>query len=820
MSIRRNNLLLAAFVVMTLFLPSVAGSTRGTPTSIVSSSMVATDGPPNVATIEGMGSYVDAWGGVYNIIASMQNASHYDYAYTSALETIVTNQMNTADGYVSQMEFVFNGLTPFPNGAVGSPMAILQLAINPIWEVPADRDSASLTDLSVSEAIAIAEEVVAVYESAFGLDMDRLEIIQTNMSQWFDYYETTPVFDDGISYMMTYIDILTASQGETAMPLFLDRLANMGGFMDLVASPDWPALMTSAGEVYIPRYYLPYYDYMSSFVGNFMASSYEFYIRADASHTDLATEIQSGVVGFAGFEYPGVVDAVAGDETYSLKDHVGYIGNIQTKMDQDSSANSISAILGASPGPLSIPEIPSSWISLDDSFEIPTNISMEPYLYIEENTTLGDALKEMLSILPKGLALELNAQMLDFNTTDIESGINSAIDTLWGSLTPWPDMKQMVLSMDFSDPMFFPTTPVTELNFDLLAEIMAQAGMNPDALMSRVDDTLAAANPLAAIVEAFISYFDSYRLLDILDNDYYADPVDLEGYLNTFGDGIEGLLKDFAGIDLPTEFQSKEEIAAFLEGHWEIALGALWTAMAADNLAGIKTALINMVDMENFAKQFIPYLMADLGASWLGGIGFLGAANVDPVAMTFEPLNAADITLTFDADPDALAVDGPYLVVTKGIINRTVNVGEMVDFTITVHNYGSEAAHDILVVDGMSSGFDGERDWFWQRDTLASGATWTIDYSVQATDGGLFMDFPAFCVYFNTTLSTFDPNAAEAWPGTSRYTWSAPGYQIQVVGGGNWWEGEILGIPTLYVVAGIGGVAVIGVALLIVRRRG
>jgi hypothetical protein len=83
------------------------------------------------------------------------------------------------------------------------------------------------------------------------------------------------------------------------------------------------------------------------------------------------------------------------------------------------------------------------------------------------------------------------------------------------------------------------------------------------------------------------------------------------------------------------------------------------------------------------------------------------------------------------------------------------------------------------------------------------------------------MDYPAVCVYFNTTLSTFDPNTAEAWRGTARYTWSAPGYQIQVLGGGaNWWEGEILGIPTLYVAAGVGGVAVIGVAILLVRRRG
>jgi uncharacterized repeat protein (TIGR01451 family) len=578
--------------------------------------------------------------------------------------------------------------------------------------------------------------------------------------------------------------------------------------------------MTSAGEVYRPLYYLPYYDYISSFAGNFLAGGYEYYMRAHTSHTDLATEVQSGVMCYAGFEYPGVVDAVVGDETYSLKDHVGHTSNIQTKMDQDTSANSISAILGASPGSLSIPELPASWISLDDSFEIPGNITMEPYLYIEENTTLGDALKEILSVLPKGLALEMNEQMLAVNMTDIENGVNAAIDTLWGSLTPWPDMRQLVLNMDFSDPNFFGINPVAELNFDLLAEIMDQAGMNPDALMSRVDETLAAENPLAAIIEAFIDYFDSYNLLDILDNDYYADPVALEGYINTLIDGVAAFLKDFAGVDLPTEFQTKEEIAAFMNSHWEIALGALWTAMAADDLAGIKTAIVNMIDMENLAEHFIPYMMADLGASWLGGIGFLGAANIDPVAMTFEPLNVADITLTFDADPDALAVDGPYLVVTKGIINRTVNVGEMVDFTITVHNYGSESAYDILVMDGMSSGFDGEREFLWERASLASGATWTIEYSVQATDGGLFMDFPAVCVYFNTTTSTFDPNAAEAWPGTARYTWSAPGYQIQVVGGGNWWEGEILGIPTLYVAAGVGGVAIIGVALLVVRRRG
>ncbi|MHA2356223.1 MAG: hypothetical protein ACXADC_13665 [Candidatus Thorarchaeota archaeon] len=125
MSTRRNNLLLAAFVVTTLVLPVIAGSSRGTPTTIISSSVVAEDGP-NVATIEGMASYVDAWGGVYNIIASIQNTTHFGYTHTSALEAIVTNQMQTQDGYVSSSQFAFSGLTPFPNGAVGGPMAVLQ----------------------------------------------------------------------------------------------------------------------------------------------------------------------------------------------------------------------------------------------------------------------------------------------------------------------------------------------------------------------------------------------------------------------------------------------------------------------------------------------------------------------------------------------------------------------------------------------------------------------------------------------------------------------------------------------------------------------
>jgi uncharacterized repeat protein (TIGR01451 family) len=412
-----------------------------------------------------------------------------------------------------------------------------------------------------------------------------------------------------------------------------------------------------------------------------------------------------------------------------------------------------------------------------------------------------------------------NDAMSNANMSTIEQAISSGVDYIWGSITPFPDFKQSILNIDFTT--MVPPTPLQELNIDLLAELMSAVGMNPDALTSRIDATLAQTNPLAALAQAFVRYFDAYNLLDILDNDYYADPVALEGYLNTFIDGLQAYLKDFSGTDFPTEFQNKEEIATFVEDHWDIVLQALWTAMAADNLPNIKTALVNMIDMENIREHIIPYLMADLGASWMNGIGFSATANMNEYMNVSVALDVTDITLTFDASPDSLVLEGPYLVVTKGTPNRTVDVGDIVEFTLTVHNYGNAIAYDVKVLDGVSSGLDGERDFYWTRSTLNPDESWVITYDVVTTDPGLFSDLPALCVYFNTTLASFDVNDAANWTGSARYTYSAPGYQIQIIGGPpNWWEGEILGIPTLYVVAGAGGAAVIGVAVLLVRRRG
>jgi hypothetical protein len=52
---------------------------------------------------------------------------------------------------------------------------------------------------------------------------------------------------------------------------------------------------------------------------------------------------------------------------------------------------------------------------------------------------------------------------------------------------------------------------------------------------------------------------------------------------------------------------------------------------------------------------------------------------------------------------------------------------------------------------------------------------------------------------------------------------SAPGYQVLIhpTEGGilDWLEGETLGIPNLYLVVGVGGIAIIAIAAIVIRRR-
>jgi uncharacterized repeat protein (TIGR01451 family) len=586
--------------------------------------------------------------------------------------------------------------------------------------------------------------------------------------------------------------------------------------MDLVGADDWPNLLTAATEAYLPHHFTKYEAHYSSFVYNMLARYRQYYYRADVSHVDLQETVQSAVLAQASFNYPDAVTAVSGDETYSLLDDIGFTDNLQNKMQQDSSSESLSAILGVAPAHLTITGIPENWTTIDDAFEMPNEIHLPTGHVLPANTTIAEYIKAYLSHLPRGLGLEVNEMLGNVDTSFLEG----LIDGLWATSGPFIDFKDFVTNYPLDE---LDEAPLVSLNADLLQALMEAAGLNAAALMEHVDVTVLSDSPVKAIAKAFISYFDSYNLLDILDNDVYADPAAVEEYINTFMTGIGQFLKDFAGVDVPVEFKDKEALAAFVEEHWGILLQALWDAMASGELEDIRTAFQNLADSTELQERIAPYFMADLGASLVGGIGFMGSVNLNFDTLEIEDMDSSDLTMTFDADHDAIDFDGPYLVVTKAPDRRNITEGGTLAYTITVHNYGDATAHHLRVLDGMSSGLDGERDWLWSRDTLASGETWTITYSVAASDDGLYMDLPAFCAYFNTSIATYNPANPDAWTGSSRFTMSAPGYQVLInpgSGGGlDWLEGETLGIPNLYLVAGAGGVALIGIALLVVRRR-
>ncbi len=814
---RRNYLLLTTMLVVTLVMPAVVVNNR---TSMPYTTPLSIAQPASttyaLGTLEYMMNNVDAWGGVNDVILSMQNATHYPNAHVQLVEDVMANQMATEDGYVKSSVLSVNGMVAFPNGIMGGPMITLVLKVVPVLIVPENRADTHFATLTIENAIDLAEEVVDVYESELAITMSRLTINEMNVSYEFSYNVVPPVDCHGIGYQLTYVTLLTASQGGMVIPTFLGRLALMGGFMSMAGAPGWIPLQTAAAEAIMAAIWLPHYQEPDPAVMELLGHTDGVYMRAHSSHNDIYNRVNTLLIGAASLQEPGYVEASAGYETYSLKQHVGYTSNIKNKMAEDSSAYSISMVVGTAPAAaLELEGWPADLVSINDQFKIPVNITIPGGIVIPANSTVSDIIRTYLSYMPIDFAYMVNEQlgMIDPTAGDY------IIDSLWGGTYPLPDFRDMLRSLNFST---MPQTAVKSINFDLLSQIMARAGMNPNALMSRLDTTLATTNPLMAIADAFVKYFDSYHLLDLLANETYGDPVALEAYLNTFIAGFEQFLKDFAGADFAEQFQTKEGIAEFVEEHWDIVLQALWTAMANGNLTAIKEAIHEILDPTNIQTHVTPYLMADLGASLVGGIGLFGGINLDKNTVSFpdlENINVEDLVLKFDADPEGLEIAGPYLIVTKHVTSRAVDIGTNVRFNITVHNYGNATAYDIKVLDSATAGFDGEREFYWTRDSLAPGDSWLISFTVEANQTGLYMDMPVICVYFNASLSGFDPNDSMAWGGTARYTWSAIGYQIQVVASGGWWEGTILGIPTLVVVGAIGGAAIVGVMILLVRRR-
>ena len=807
MNIRAKYALLAVFIGVTLMMPMYAGSVQSTP-RLTSSVLESTTSSPDVAALEIMDSYVDPWGGVYNVVGGAYNATHYGFTHITALENIVKNQMQNDNGFVSMSIMELSGMSVFPNGVVGAPMAVLQMRVTPVIVVPTNRSQVHFADLTVAQAVSIAGEVAAVYNTALSISLQRLMTVNVSTSFYFDYNLVPAVNCHGHEYYVTYVALLTADQGLTSMNTLMTRLASLGGLMSILGATGWPDLLTSAVEAYIPFHYMPHYESYSSFVVEMFGGVGKPYVKS--ADVNDAERVQSLVDAGAAFNYPGYVAAVAGNETYSLKTHVGYTGNIENKMQQDSSANSISVIGGEAPASLTMYGIPSSWIAVNDQFKIPGDVDIGP-ITIPENSTISDAIRMVLSYLPREAALSINEGIGGIDNTIFDV----IVDEVWNVTYAYPDFRQMVLNLNYTI-----STPLVEMNNDLLASMMKRAGMTPDTLISKIDPTLATKSPLGALVKAFVSYFDSYHVLDILEPDNYATAPGMAGYLNTLIEGVEKVLHDLGGLDVTTTFKTKEGIATFVQEHWGITLQALWTAMAANDLygvSGVTAAFHAILNSANLQEHITPYLMADLGSSLIAGIGFQLALNFNGTA--FLPISANDLSLSFEADA-VPAITGPYLAVVKGVSTRTVTSGENVTYTINVHNYGNATAYDVKVLDGICAGLDGDRPYYWTRSSLAAGATWEFTYQVKTTEAGLYIDMPAICVYFNQSLSTFDPDHAINWTGSARYTMSAYGYQINVEGLGGWLPSTLFGIPTLYVIAGVGGVAVLGVALLVIRRRG
>ena len=788
----------------------MAGNSVSTPTINKREHVAAASDPPS--TFEFMGSMVDAWGGITDAIFSVQNASKFHYSFVDSLDSIIASQTSTANGYVSRVSVEARGMTPFQNGVVGPSMIQISVEVSPIVVVPAVLDDSYLKKPSISEALSLAGQVVDEYETLFGVTFDRFFVQKMPYSIWIG---EVPLFLQGYRYQIQYMYIYdNLDAGLNGVSTLLDRVSEMGGFMDLASADDWNLMLTYVVQVYQPVF-MP--SVMESYgIFDFLSGMGHQYYDADPSHPQYNRPMQAVLAGLAAEAEPGYVQAVEGNETYSMKTHVGYTSNIKNKMTEVPSTTSVSIIAGFAPGSLTIDGVPSTWMKVNDQYKIPTAITLPGGHTIPANSTPSDIIRAYLSYVPRELALGLNDKIGGLDPTSMDG----LVDQLWGSPGPFPDLKQSVLTYDWST---FPNTTLVDFNFDLLAEIMEDAGLTPEALLNNIDDTLADENPVAALVKAFVDYFDSYGMLDVLDNDVYADSAALESYLGTLGAGVVQVFHDLIGIDLPSSIQTRAGLDAFVQEHWDITLGALWTAMANSDNTAIKNAFHDILNATNLQEHITPYLMADLGATLINGIGFYIAANMDPETGDLFTLDTSDLELNFDSDPSGITFDGPYLVITKGTANRTIPVGGTVHFTITVHNYGSATAYDVKVVDGINAGLDGDREAYWTRDSLAPGETWTINYDVAADEGGLFMDMQALCVYFNTTLDSFDPSDAENWVGSSFYTWSAAGYQILVTtGGGGFWDvlpSEIFGVPTLYVAAGVGGVALIGVALLIVRRR-
>ncbi|MGY5874851.1 MAG: hypothetical protein RTU30_03815, partial [Candidatus Thorarchaeota archaeon] len=855
MNIFRNRLVLVVLVASVLLIPLASNTVSSNDTIVkdeFDTAQLIAEPDLRVGTIEAIVSAVDPWGGVTNAVGCIQNASHYGYSYVDNLQTVTERQIAEENGAVSSVYLEMNAQTVYPNGVVGPPTAIIYLQVIPIYEAVAEQTQPNIVTLSLDDAYDLAEEIVSVYETALSLDFIKMGTYSMEYYYGFSSYINV--------YHMAFVATPTAAIGLNAMTTLRMRLSQLGGFMSLLAGSTWPDSISHIVEAYLPAQIPTDYPYYSMFnpIYFYQGMGGPYFARILDPAYMYEVELQAGIAGGIFFYDPDSVTAVTGDESYSIAADVGYSGQIQNKMYEDNSVSSISAIAATTPSYLEMSGIPTDWEVIDDDYDMPP--MYVTYLQYFPGGPLSEFIEFMGTAYPSSL---LGSYMYPLAYLEPWS-FDYTIDSLWGDYPYTPvDLKQYLLDFDYSG--YSAYIPVGDINIDLLSDLLSSAGLTPTVLVDYIDPTVAEDDPIEALILAFLAYFDNYNLLDILDDTVYPDPIAVEQELNTAIDGIASIIEDFSGIEVAPDFANKEAIAEFVEDHWDITLQALWTAMASfsNDTTPIKNVAHDILDKTNLMEHILPFLEMDLGTAIADGMGVALAVNYEYNPITYQyhyrPMSG-DVELEFDLDLDSSLFSGPFLLVTKDASPRTVALNGDVGFTITVKNLGSASAYNLKLLDGMSPSFDGDREYYWTRNSLAAGQTWTVPYTVSASSAGVYMDIPAICAYFNQSLDTYvstpttptasvvpgpssslsnttystywytttvtetwyttwdttytwqppppyyPPTIPNYWSGSVFYTMSQPGHLITVGGSGfELWEGTGL----VLVVAGGAGVVIV-----------
>ena len=213
-------------------------------------------------------------------------------------------------------------------------MAALTVMVNPIIVLPAISENLYVTNPTFEEAVNLADEVVAVYETALGINFDRLTTIR-QMNYVYYYYDSSANLNEYVDfYQVQYVSILDDTHVTNALNTMQDRCIELGGFMDLVGADNWPVADTTFSETMVFYHASEYNNYYSLYHYSnplYMTNAmYSVFVRADASYPDRQESFQTGVIEMAGFYDVNYIKNGAGDETYSLKDHVGFTGNIES----------------------------------------------------------------------------------------------------------------------------------------------------------------------------------------------------------------------------------------------------------------------------------------------------------------------------------------------------------------------------------------------------------------------------------------------------------------------------------------------------------